>query len=306
MAQAAKKIVICGAGIAGVAAAYYLAVDYGHADVVLIEAGDPLSLTSDKSTEGYRNWWPGPDQAMTDFMNRSIDLMEEIARATGNRIAMNRRGYLFATALPETVARLISSGERAEALGSGRLRVHATGSASYRPSPEPGFEGAPSGADVITDQSLIRRHFPALAPDTVAVLHARRAGWLSAQQLGMVLLEGARARGVKLLRAKVVGVRLAGARVSGVEVESQGLRQTLEATELVLAAGPRQKELGALLGLDLPLSAERHLKISFADRLGAVPRTSPMLIWLDPQYLYFSAEERSALAAEPETRWLTE
>jgi glycine/D-amino acid oxidase-like deaminating enzyme len=306
LAKSAKKIVICGAGIAGVAAAYSLAAADDAHDIVLIEEANPLSLTSDKSTEAYRNWWPGPDQAMTEFMNRSIDLMEEIAHTTGNRIAMNRRGYLFATALPDMAARLISLGERAEALGSGRLRVHSTPSSSYRPSPEPGFEGAPTGADVITDASLIRRHFPQLAPDTVAVLHARRAGWLSAQQLGMVLLEGARARGVKLLRAKVVGVRLAGRRVRGVEVEQQGVRQTLEAAELVLAAGPRQKDLALFLGIDLPLLAECHQKISFADRLGAVPRTSPMLIWLDPQYLCFSAEERSALAAEQETRWLLE
>src|SRR5262245_31045479 len=98
MATASSRIVICGAGIAGVAAAYQLAVTHGHANVVIVEAGSPLSLTSDKSTEAYRNWWPGPDRAMTAFMNRSIDLLEEIARATDNRINMNRRGYLFATA----------------------------------------------------------------------------------------------------------------------------------------------------------------------------------------------------------------
>ena len=93
MANASNKVVICGAGIAGVAAAYYLAVEHGHADVVILDAASPLSLTSDKSTEAYRNWWPGPDEAMTAFMNRSIDLMEGIARATDNRINMNRRGW---------------------------------------------------------------------------------------------------------------------------------------------------------------------------------------------------------------------
>ena len=46
--------------MAGVAAAYSLAVEYGHDDIVLVEAAQPLSLTSDKSTEAYRNWWPGP------------------------------------------------------------------------------------------------------------------------------------------------------------------------------------------------------------------------------------------------------
>src|ERR1700745_3591742 len=94
-----ERIVICGAGIAGVAAAYAL-TEQGCANVTIVEPGLPLSLTSDKSTEAYRNWWPGPDRAMTAFMNRSIDLIEEIARATDNRINLNRRGYVFAT--PDT------------------------------------------------------------------------------------------------------------------------------------------------------------------------------------------------------------
>src|SRR6478609_9942665 len=95
--MSSERIVICGAGIAGVAAAYAL-VQQGCQNVVIVEQGNPLSLTSDKSTEAYRNWWPGPDWAMTAFMDRSIDLIEEIARATSNRINLNRRGYLFATA----------------------------------------------------------------------------------------------------------------------------------------------------------------------------------------------------------------
>jgi hypothetical protein len=35
---------------------------------------------------------------MTAFMNRSIDFIR-IGGATGNRINLNRRGYLFATAI---------------------------------------------------------------------------------------------------------------------------------------------------------------------------------------------------------------
>src|SRR3954468_21209562 len=92
MAQSSQKIVICGAGIAGIAAAYNLAVVQGLNNVVIVEQGNPLSLTSDKSTEAYRNWWPGPDWTMTAFMNRSIDLIEGLARQTSNRFNLNRRG----------------------------------------------------------------------------------------------------------------------------------------------------------------------------------------------------------------------
>src|SRR3954470_6599687 len=113
--MANAKIVICGAGIAGIAAAYQLSVVHGIENVTLVESGNPLSLTSDKSTEAYRNWWPGPDRAMTAFMNRSIDLMEGIARATGNRINLIRRGYVFATADAGKIPFLESMATMAEA-----------------------------------------------------------------------------------------------------------------------------------------------------------------------------------------------
>jgi glycine/D-amino acid oxidase-like deaminating enzyme len=303
MANSSQRVVVCGAGIAGVAAAYSLAVEHGVDNVVIVEPGNPLSLTSDKSTEAYRNWWPGPDRAMTAFMNRSIDLIEGIARATGNRINLNRRGYVFATADAAKVSFLTEMARTAETRGAGPARFHETMSSSYAPSPEHGFEFPLTGADVITDPSLIRRHFAYLSPDTVAVAHARRAGWLSAQQLGMVILEAARERGVKLLRGQVVGIDV-GERVRAVYVEHEGERRSLEATHLVLAAGPMQQEMARLIGLELPIIAERHHKVSFADTLGAVPRSAPMLIWLDAQHLPWSDEERTALARDEDAQWL--
>src|SRR3954453_21212453 len=136
MAHSSAKIVICGAGIAGVAAAYFLSLKNGVHDVTLVEPGNPLSLTSDKSTEAYRNWWPGPDRAMTAFMNRSIDLIEGIARATDNRINLNRRGYVFATADTGKIAFLNEMARSAEARGGGPARLHETASSDYLPSPE--------------------------------------------------------------------------------------------------------------------------------------------------------------------------
>ena len=45
-----------------------------RAAVVLADERPPLSLTSDKSTEAYRNFWPGPDDAMVAVHEPSIDL----------------------------------------------------------------------------------------------------------------------------------------------------------------------------------------------------------------------------------------
>jgi glycine/D-amino acid oxidase-like deaminating enzyme len=242
---------------------------------------------------------------MTAFMNRSIDLIEGLARATGNRFHLNRRGYLFATADAAKVPFLETMARLAETHGGGPVRLHETASSPYVPSPERGFDFQLTGADVIAEKSLIRRHFPCLAPETVAVVHARRAGWLSAQQLGMVMLEASRERGVKVLKGQVVGIDTGGGRVRAVEIEHQGKRQSLPATHVVLAAGPMQKGMGQLIGIELPIFAERHLKASFADPLGAM-RLAPMLIWMDDQLLPWSEDERAALAEEEETRWLLE
>ena len=56
-------VVVCGAGIAGIAAAHAL-TQTELKRVLIVDPGPPLSLTSDKSTECYRNWWPGPGDAM--------------------------------------------------------------------------------------------------------------------------------------------------------------------------------------------------------------------------------------------------
>src|SRR5438046_9222314 len=117
MSAPTADVVICGAGIAGVAAAYHLAVRRGVTDVVLVDERPPLSLTSDKSTECYRNWWPGPGDDMVALMNRAIDLLEELAPDSGNAFRMNRRGYLFATADPAQVPVLVERARGAEARG---------------------------------------------------------------------------------------------------------------------------------------------------------------------------------------------
>lgn len=300
--MAKRTIVICGAGIAGVAAAYHLAIKHGVDDVTLIDKGHPLSLTSDKSTEAYRNWWPGPDWQMTAFMDRSIDLMEAIARETDNRINLNRRGYLFATADAGKIEFLQTMARKAEQRGAGPMRLHDSAASIYTPSPTHGFAFELTGADIITDRALIRRHFPYLAPETIAVAHVRRAGWLSAQQLGAAMLEAVRARGIKVLRGEVVGIGMQGDRASSVEVATGNGTLSLDATDIVLAGGPHQKALAALAGIDLPIVAERHRKVSFQDTQGAVPREAPMMIWLDAQYLPFSDEEREALADDPEAQ----
>jgi glycine/D-amino acid oxidase-like deaminating enzyme len=61
-----------------------------------------------------------------------------------------------------------------------------------------------------------------------------------------------------------------------------------------------------MVGLDLQLRSEVHLKVAYRDHLGVIPREAPMLIWSDPQLLAWDDDERSALAAIERTDLLGE
>ena len=72
-----------GAGMAGISAAHQLAVRHGADRVLLVDPREPLSLTSSKGAEAYRNYWPGPDDTMARFMDRSIDLLDALTARAG-------------------------------------------------------------------------------------------------------------------------------------------------------------------------------------------------------------------------------
>lgn len=233
---------------------------------------------------------------MVEMMNRSIDLLEELAGDSGNAFGLNRRGYLFVTADGARLEDMRASAEATSLLGGGPLRVHGAGGGSgYRPAEPRGFLDAPDGADLFLDGTALRAVFPYLSERVVGGLHVRRAGWLSAQQLGAWMLDRAREAGCGLVRRRVVGVRTRGGRVTGVELDD-GTRIATGA--LVDAAGPMLGEVGRMMGEDLPLRLEVHAKVGFPDRAGVVSREAPMLIWSDPQRIDWDPDERRMLAAE--------
>ena len=293
-------IVVCGAGITGTAAAHFLE-KAGIRNILLLDERPPLSLTSDRSTECYRNWWP--DAAMLALMNRSITLMEMLADESGNVFRMNRRGYLYVTASQSRAEELEASAHRISSLGAGPVRLHSSSSLNYQCAPSEGYHGQPTGADLLLGNELIRRYFPYITEQAVAALHVRCAGWLSAQQLGMYLLDTARRGGVRFESARVEKVEQTSGRVTGVRLSSG---ERVHSPIFINAAGPYLKEVGHMLGVDLPVHTELHLKAALKDPLGVVGRDAPLLIWSDPQSLPWEPDEKEALEDDQETKWLTE
>jgi glycine/D-amino acid oxidase-like deaminating enzyme len=276
-------VVVVGAGIAGVSTAYRLAVGHGVGRVVVVDPRPPLSLTSDKSTECYRNWWP--TASMVGLMNRSIDLIEEISEASGDSIGLSRRGYLFVTADKDRLRAMSDQAALTSSYGAGAVRAH--------PGEVP-YGDAFDGVDILSPGELAT-HFPYLTRKAVGAVHIRRAGWFSAQQLGAWMLDRVREHGGRLVTDTVTAVDLGHDRVSGVRLASG---DQISAPAVVSAAGPLSGDVGRMAGVDLPLFSELHLKVAFRDHLGVIPREAPMIIWSDPQWINWSDEEREGLAAE--------
>ena len=288
-------VAIIGAGIAGIAAAYYLATEHKRTRLLILDMGQPMALTSAASGENYRNWWPHP--TMTALTDTSISLMEDIARRTSNRFHMTRRGYVLATRRPrpeDLIRQLDASYGTAP---EGAIRIHESASARYEPSVSADWEAAPGGVDVLLDRELIRRHFPYFDPDIATILHVRRAGDISGQQLGQYMLEEIRAAGGRFRQARVTAIRSNGRFT--LETEANDAREIVRADVIINAAGPFAAHVSALHGESLPIINVLQQKIAFPDQQGAISRQMPFSIDLDGQSIEWTPEEREALSTDP-------
>lgn len=294
-------VVIIGAGIIGICTAYYLKLHRPQLRVTLVDEGAPMALTSAHSGENYRNWWPHP--VMTAFTDYSIDLMESIALKTDNRICLSRRGYALATRttnIDNLVKELI--GGYAEDSNE-FLRVHDKASSThYQPSVNADWLKAPTGVDVITNQGLIRKNFPTFDQSIRNVIHIRRAGSLSAQQLGQYMLEQFKIAGGKRLTGRVRAIEHS----SDFGIQLDGQTALLRAQRIVNAAGPFINSIATMLGSTLPIRNELQQKIAFEDVERTIPREMPFSIDLDSQCIDWNDEEREILRSERSTAWLAE
>ncbi len=263
------EVAVVGAGIAGIATAYYLASGHGITSVLLIDPRQPMSFTSAQSGDNYRNWWP--HATMAAFTNDSIERMRALSRASNDVFNMTSRGYVLATRRADIESML------------GEL---------------------PAGidVDVCSGQDKVAQSYPALSGDIVNVIHTRTGGDISGQLLGNFMLESLREAGGKRLQGEVVGIAPAGP--FDLDVKTADGRQTIRADVVVNAAGPFIDDVAGMLGHELPVRNVFQQKIAFEDVLGAIPRDMPFSIDLDGKTLDWTDEERALLEADDELKWL--
>ena len=296
MSSSEGRIAIIGAGIVGIATAYYLIKQSKAYSVYLIDSHQPMTFTSANSGENYRNWWP--HSTMTAFTNLSIDLMEEIARESENRIHMTRRGYALVTRRTEIDDLFEDLYNGYSQMNGNFIRVHdSTTVSSYQPANFSDWTLAPDGVDIIRNKGLIQMHFPNFAMDIKTIIHIRRAGDISSQQLGQHMIEVSQKGGLRRITGSVRGIEM----VDGfkLDIKADGMTQTLKADILINAAGPFVEKIARMIGFKLPVQNILQQKIAFEDKKDVLPRNLPFSVDIDSQMINWIEEERKIIADNP-------
>ena len=295
------EIAVIGTGIIGIATAYYLCKKYHRKSVVLIDSRDPMSYTSAQSGDNYRNWWPS--DVMAQFTNQSISLMREIADQSSNVLKMKQSGYVLATRrkdINDLLSALNANYDKSEGL----IRVHdgPFGGGYLNPLSQD-WASPIKGVDVISNKSLINSTFPKFSSEIENVLHIRRAGDISGQQMGEYMLQQIKPLGCKRLRGHVQSIEKD--KTYTLEIKTPDGLISLTAEKIVNAAGPYVTDIANMLDIELPIENVFHQKIAFEDHLSLVPRDQPFSIDIDQTTLSWSDEERDALVEDESLSWLT-
>jgi len=238
--EAGSDVVIIGAGVHGASGAYHLAQSGARVTVVerLTPAGGPTGLSSGVCRAYYTNAFLA--EAARDSIRMMLDF-EGIGQ--GHDSGYRRTGFLYLHP-PQDVEEVIDNAARLNGLDI-RVELH-------------------TGDD-------LQRQFPQFVLDDIGIgAYEVEAGYADPAGTTAGMIAGAVAAGAALRsHAAVQGLRL---RPGGGAVVLLAGGESLAAERLLIAAGPWTASLASQIGVDLPLTVERHVVAT--TRLGDPARIS--------------------------------
>jgi sarcosine oxidase subunit beta len=260
------RVVVCGGGIVGMAAAHALA-ERG-AEVVVCEAGSLGAGNTERSAGGIRTQFS--TRVNVELSLASLPVWASFREQFGVDIAYRRPGYLFLAREPET----------ADALRDAVGTQQAAGAASELRSPAEAREHCP---ELNADRYVVASY---AATDGFADPHLALQGYATA----------AREAGAEIrTRTPVTDVTVDGAAgdvAADVRVETAG--DTVDADLFVNAAGAWAGRVGRLAGVDLPIEPRRR-QVAVVDPSRPVPESVPLTIDLDSGSYFRPEREGRAL-----------
>ena len=245
-AKTPSEVIVVGAGIAGAAAAFFLA-DWG-VKVTLIERHHPAAGPTGRSSALLHAFYYMPE--LSRLAARGIDILRQIPELTGASAGFNRIGNLWGTGpgaaqeFRDVIARVRSEGCEIETLEASELPRHA---------PDFNWDGIEVAAWEPT------------------------CGYADSYSATNALVKGARDRGAAVrLNTPVRRLVTAGGRIQGVEIEDG---ERIGADIVIAALGVWSKPVLAEIGVHLPLTVERHPHV-LVEAAGIARQIMPVC-WVD-------------------------
>jgi glycine cleavage system aminomethyltransferase T/glycine/D-amino acid oxidase-like deaminating enzyme len=251
------RVVIVGGGIIGCSVAYHLA-HMGWKDVVLLER-DRLTSGTTWHAAGLMVTFGSTSETSTEMRKYSSDLYERLEAETGQNTGFRRTGFIEVASDPDRLEeyRRVSAFNRL--MG---INVH---------------EITPS---------QVKDLFPlAKTDDLLAGFYVKEDGRADPVGVTMALAKGARQQGARLFEnVPVIGITTKGGAVTGVKTA----HGDIEAEYVVNCAGIWARQLGAQVGVSIPLQAAEHYYL-ITERIPELSKDWPVLE--DPSsYVYFREE----------------
>ena len=258
---ARASVAVVGGGVVGLSTAYHLA-RAGVPDVVLVEKGELGSGSTCKAAGGVRAQFS--DAVNIELGLRSLRTFETFADTFDQEIDLHQVGYLFLLDRPEHVAAFERNVALQNQLGVPSRMIDVAEAKTLSPL-------------VSTDGLLAASYSPTdghCTPESVVGGYARAA----------------RRAGARLVRGcEVTAIRADGGTLTEV-VTDQG---SIATDTVVCAAGAWSRALGAMVGVDLPVTPVRRQILTTEPVPGLDPRT-PFTIDFATSF-YFHGEGRGLL-----------
>ncbi|MDE0231855.1 MAG: FAD-dependent oxidoreductase [bacterium] len=239
------ELVIVGAGVVGASTAFW-AAQAGLRPVVLEARPAAASLTTPASTGAFRLQFDNREEM--ELVRESVDLILNFTEVTGEDsapLAIRQPGYLWAT----------TSDEGAESQRRLVSLQHSWGQTDIE----------------LLDGAEARSRFPYLSGDVVQARYRADDGFVDPRALALGLLAASQAPLHTSCRVSSITPLAAG----GFRLETD--HGSIEADQVVNAAGPFSGKLAEMVGVELPLVVKPRHKIVVPD-LARVPPDAPMTI----------------------------
>ncbi len=241
-----SEVIVVGAGIAGASTAFHLASQ--GVKTTLLEREHPASGPTGRSSALLHAFYLMPE--LSQLAHRGVEILRNIPELTGESAGFTEIGTLWAAG-PKTaadfeaaVARIQKEGAKIESLRPDELQKMA---------PDFNWEGV-----------------------EMAVWEPT-CGYADSYSATNALTKGARDRGAKvMLNMRVRRLVAEGGRIAGVETEAG---EKIGADIVIAATGVWTKPLIAQVGVDLPLTIERH-SMAMVDAPGLARKVMPFC-WVD-------------------------